>query len=146
MIALRHGDRCAALQAIVATPAIVGLMLKGLGLVHGAVLHTWLFDVGQNLGWGGALGAAGAAAASGPWWSDGWTDNPREMEPPRVETPEEWNRRHPDWPPMPTSFLSDTWLHRTGDPDRTTSSGSPATVNGVTIPGDVRDGDHRAGI
>ena len=52
MIALRHGDRCAALQAIVATPAIVGLMLKGLGLVHGAVLHTWLFDVGQI--WDGA--------------------------------------------------------------------------------------------
>jgi len=137
---------CAALLAIVAVPAIVGLVLKVLGSVHGASLHTWLFDVGQNMGSAGALGAAGAAAAAagGPWWSDGWDYDPRKMIPPRVFTPEEWNRRHPD-SPMDTSFRTDTWLHRTDDPDRTMSAGRPATVDGVTLGGDINDGGHRAG-
>jgi hypothetical protein len=39
-----------ALLAIVAAPAIVVLVLKALGWVHGASLHTWLLDVGQNMG------------------------------------------------------------------------------------------------
>jgi hypothetical protein len=123
---------CAALLAIVAVPAIVGLVLKVLGSVHGASLHSWLFDVGQNMGSDGALGAAGAAAAaaSGPWWSDGWDYDPSKMIPPRTFTPDEWNRRHPD-NPMSTSFRTDTWLDPTDLPDRTTASGSPATVNGV---------------
>jgi hypothetical protein len=53
----------AVMVAISAIPAIVGLVLKILGLMHGASLHTWLLDVGQNLGASGAMGAAGAAAA-----------------------------------------------------------------------------------
>jgi hypothetical protein len=128
---------CAALLAIVAVPAIVGLVLNVLGSVHDASLHTWLFDVGQNMGSAGALGAAGAAAAaaSGPWGSD----DPSKMVPPRVFTPDEWNRRHPD-NPMPTSFRTDTWLHPTDDPDRTASTGRPATVDGVTLGGDINDG------
>ncbi len=121
---------CAALLAIVAVPPIVGLVLKVLASVHGASLHSWLFDVGQNMGSAGALGAAGAAAAAagGPWWSDGWTDDPRKMVPPRVFTPDEWNRRHPDWP-MDTSFRTDSWLSRTDDRDRTVGTGSPAIDN-----------------
>jgi hypothetical protein len=55
----------AALLAIVAAPAIVGLVLKALGWVHGASLHTWLLDVGQNMGSGGAAGSFGAGAAAG---------------------------------------------------------------------------------
>jgi hypothetical protein len=126
---------CAALLAIVAVPAIVGLVLKVLGSVHGASLHSWLFDVGQNMGPDGPLGAAGAgaAAASGPWRSD----DPSKMTPPRTFTPDEWNRRHPD-NPMPTSFRTDTWLDPTDLPDRTAASGSPATVN------DVNTGDSAA--
>jgi hypothetical protein len=53
-----------ALLAIVAVPAVVGLVLKALGLMHGASLHTWLLDVGQNMGSGGANGAFGSAAAT----------------------------------------------------------------------------------
>jgi hypothetical protein len=59
----------AALLVIVAAPAMVGLVLKALGLVHGASLHTWLFDVGQNMGADGAagsLGSTGACAAGDP--------------------------------------------------------------------------------
>ena len=37
----------AAVLAGVAVPAIVGLVLKALGLLHGASLHTWLLDVGH---------------------------------------------------------------------------------------------------
>jgi hypothetical protein len=55
----------AALLAIVAAPAIVGLVLKALGWVHGASLHMWLLDVGQNMGSGGAAGSFGAGAAAG---------------------------------------------------------------------------------
>ena len=52
----------------VSLPVMVGLVLKALGLHHGASLHTWLLDVQQNLGSGGALGGfgAGAAGAGGP--------------------------------------------------------------------------------
>jgi hypothetical protein len=32
----------------VAAPAIVGRVLKALGLVHDATLHTWLLDVGHK--------------------------------------------------------------------------------------------------
>jgi hypothetical protein len=39
----------AALLAIVAVPAIVGLVLKALGLLHGVSLHTWPLDVGHNV-------------------------------------------------------------------------------------------------
>jgi hypothetical protein len=52
-----------ALLAIVAVPAIVGLVLKALGLVHGTSLHTWLHDAGNNVDGGGAAGSAGAGAA-----------------------------------------------------------------------------------
>ena len=58
----------AALLAIVAVPAIV----------HGASLHAWLFDVGQNMGADGAvgsLGSAGACAAGDPGDDGGSTDN-----------------------------------------------------------------------
>jgi hypothetical protein len=55
----------AAMLAIAAVPVIVGLVLKALGLVHGASLHTWLLDVGQNMGSGGAAGSFGAGAAGG---------------------------------------------------------------------------------
>jgi len=53
----------AVMLAIAAVPALVGLVLKTLGFVHGTSLHTWMLDVGQNLGASGAVGAAGAAAA-----------------------------------------------------------------------------------
>jgi uncharacterized membrane protein YgcG len=57
-----------ALLAGVAAPVMVGLVLKALGLLHGASLHTWLLDVGQNVTPIGAAGgaAAGAAAGGGP--------------------------------------------------------------------------------
>lgn len=57
-----------ALLAGVYVPVMVTLMLKSLGLLHSVSLPTWLLDVQQNLGWGGALGSfgAGAAAAGGP--------------------------------------------------------------------------------
>ena len=53
----------AALLVIVAAPAMLGLALKALGLVHGASLYTWLLDVGQNMGAGGAAGAFGSSSA-----------------------------------------------------------------------------------
>lgn len=52
----------AALLAIVAVPAIVGLVLKALGLLHGASLHSWLLDVGHNVDGEGAIGGAIAGA------------------------------------------------------------------------------------
>jgi hypothetical protein len=57
-----------ALLAGVSLPLMVGLMLKALGFLHAHSLPTWLLDVQQNLGFGGALGAlgAGAAGAGGP--------------------------------------------------------------------------------
>jgi hypothetical protein len=58
----------AALLAIVAVPAIV----------HGASLHAWLFDVGQNMGADGAagsLGSAGACSAGDAGDDGGSTDN-----------------------------------------------------------------------
>ena len=55
----------AALLAVVAVPAIVGLVLKALGLLHGASLHTWLLDVGGNVDGEGAIaGFFGAVAAA----------------------------------------------------------------------------------
>jgi len=47
---------------------ITALVLNALGSLHGVSLQTWLLDVQQNLGWGGAVGAlgAGAAGAGGP--------------------------------------------------------------------------------
>jgi len=66
-----------ALLVIVAMPAIVGLLMRALGLLHGASLPTWLLDVGHNSTGGGAAGGAGAAAAGAsdptkfkmpPWW------------------------------------------------------------------------------
>lgn len=112
----------AALLAIVAVPAIVGLVLKALGLVHGSSLHSWLLDAGQNVDGGGAAGSFGSAAG-------GFSPHPGKI------SPEEWNRRHPD-DPMDPGYHRAPWLSRTNDPDRTASSGSPATVNGVTIPYD----------
>lgn len=58
----------AALLGGVVAPVIVGLVLKTLGLLHGATLHGWLLDVGQNVTPLGAAGgaAAGAAGAGGP--------------------------------------------------------------------------------
>jgi hypothetical protein len=53
----------AALLAIVAVPAIVSLVLKALGLVHGASLHTWLHDVGLNVSFSAAVGSLGAGVA-----------------------------------------------------------------------------------
>lgn len=55
----------AALLAGVAAPVLVGLVLKALGWLHGASLHTWLLDVGQNVTPIGAAGALGAGAAAG---------------------------------------------------------------------------------
>lgn len=60
----------AALLAIVAVPAIVGLVLNALGLMYGVSPHSWLLDFSSNAGAEGALGAVGAAAASagnGSW-------------------------------------------------------------------------------
>lgn len=54
-----------ALLAIVAVPAILILVLKALGLVHGTSLHTWLLDVGQGVDADAAAAAAAAAAAGG---------------------------------------------------------------------------------
>lgn len=68
----------AALLAIAAVPAIVAPVLKALGLVHGASLHTWLFDVGQNVG---PLGAAGGAGA-GVGGSGGPNPNPQKGQDP----------------------------------------------------------------
>jgi hypothetical protein len=68
----------AALLAIVAVPAIFVLVLKALGLVHSASLHTWLFDVGQNMGADGAAGSLGstaACAAGDPGDDGGAADN-----------------------------------------------------------------------
>jgi hypothetical protein len=68
----------AALLFIVAAPAMLGLLLKVLGLVHGTSLHTWLLDVGQNMGAGGAAGAFGsssACSAGDPGDDGGSTDN-----------------------------------------------------------------------
>ncbi len=47
-----------ALLVIVAVPAIV----------HPGSLHAWLFDVGQNMGWGGAVGGFFSAAAAAAGW------------------------------------------------------------------------------
>ncbi len=54
-------------KIVIAVPAMAGLVLKALGAVRGASLHTWLLDVGQSMGWGGAIGGffSGAAAAAG---------------------------------------------------------------------------------
>jgi len=64
----------AALLAIFALPAIFILVLKALGFVHGASLHTWLLDSELNVPgsglWGGAgsglAGGAGGAGNTGP--------------------------------------------------------------------------------
>ena len=61
----------AALLAIVALPAIFILVLKALGFVHGASLHTWLLDSELNVPghglWGGVgSGTAGTAGNTGP--------------------------------------------------------------------------------
>jgi hypothetical protein len=53
-----------ALLAIAAVPALVDLVLKALGSVHGASLHTWLLDYSLNANGAGAAGAAGAGAAA----------------------------------------------------------------------------------
>jgi len=68
----------AALLFIVAALAMLGLVLKALGLVHGASLHTWLLDVGQNMGAGGAagsLGSSSACSAGDPGDDGGSNDN-----------------------------------------------------------------------
>jgi hypothetical protein len=57
-----------ALLAIVAVLAMAGLMLKALGSVHGASLNAWLLDVGQNMGWFGAIGGFFSAAAASAGW------------------------------------------------------------------------------
>jgi hypothetical protein len=62
-----------ALLAIVAVPAILVLVLKALGLAHGASLHSWLLDVGQNMGPMGAAGGAGAGVGG----SGGPNPNPQ---------------------------------------------------------------------
>ncbi len=54
----------AAWLAGVAAQAMLGVVLKALGLLHGASLHTWLLDVGHNMGPLGAAGGLGAAAAA----------------------------------------------------------------------------------
>jgi hypothetical protein len=63
----------AALLAIVAVPAILVLVLKALGLAHGASLHSWLLDVGQNMGPMGAAGGVGAGVGG----SGGPNPNPQ---------------------------------------------------------------------
>jgi hypothetical protein len=60
----------AAWLAGVAAQAVLGLVLKSLGLLHGASLHTWLLDVGHNMGPLGAAGGLGAAAAAAAAASD----------------------------------------------------------------------------
>jgi hypothetical protein len=52
-----------ALLAVIAAPVIAGFVLKALGLIHGASLHTWLLDVSSNVNAGGASGALGAGAS-----------------------------------------------------------------------------------
>jgi len=52
------------LLVIAAVPALVDLVLKALGSVHGASLPTWL-DYSLNANGAAAVGAAGAAAAPG---------------------------------------------------------------------------------
>jgi hypothetical protein len=60
----------AAWLAGVAAQAMLGVVLKALGLLHGASLHTWLLDVGHNMGPLGAAGGLGAAAAAAAAASD----------------------------------------------------------------------------
>jgi len=54
----------AALLAALAAPAMLGLVLKALGFLHGTPLRTWLLDVGHNMGHLGAVGGLGAGAAA----------------------------------------------------------------------------------
>lgn len=54
----------AALLAGAAAQAMLGLVLKALGLLHSTSLHAWLLDVGHNMGPLGALGGLGAGAAA----------------------------------------------------------------------------------
>ncbi len=54
----------AAVLAGVAAQAVLGLVLRALGLLHGDSLHAWLLDVGHNMGPLGAAGGLGAAAAA----------------------------------------------------------------------------------
>ena len=68
----------AALLLILAAPAMVSLIVKALGLVHSASLHTWLLDVGQNMGADGAagsLGSSSACSAGDPGDDGGSNDN-----------------------------------------------------------------------
>ena len=55
----------AATLAIAAGPAIVVLVLKALGFVHAAALHTGLLDVGQNVSPIGAGGQEGGEREEG---------------------------------------------------------------------------------
>lgn len=48
----------------VVVPAILVLVLKGLGLVHGPSLHAWLLDVGHHVKPLGAAGGVGAGAGA----------------------------------------------------------------------------------
>jgi hypothetical protein len=57
-----------ALLAIVVAPAMAGLVLKALRLAHGTSLDTWQLDVGQNMGWFGAIGGFFSAAAASAGW------------------------------------------------------------------------------
>jgi hypothetical protein len=75
---------CAALLVIVAVPAIVGLVLKALGLVHGASLHTWLLDSttanvpphGVTASGGAAVGATTGGKGSGKGGKGSGIKNP----------------------------------------------------------------------
>ena len=53
-----------ALLAGVSVLAVVAPVLKALGLIHGASLHSWLLDVGHHLTPLGAAGGAGAGAGA----------------------------------------------------------------------------------
>jgi hypothetical protein len=66
-----------ALLAGIAVPVIVGLVLKALGLIHGASLHTWLLDTGRNVDASGFWGSLGAGAAAGA----GGGDAPHDKDP-----------------------------------------------------------------
>jgi hypothetical protein len=79
----------AALLAMVAGPAVLVLVLKALGIVHGTSLHTWLLDVPLNVDGSGAAGAGGAAAGSG-----GFSPNNKDVDP--NSTPFKWFNPDPD--------------------------------------------------
>ena len=97
----------AALLAIMAVPAIVDVVLKALGLVHGAALHTWPLDVGQNVDGSGAGGSVGSGAGGWPGGKD-----PYPLIPSGDDGPGSGNgggSSDPNKPPWWQSWIPSSW-------------------------------------